>query len=126
MHDPEDSQSLEQGHYFREERLEAYSFKYRSALYRISEGHRLPLIEECPYLVFMLLTKKPGEMDAIRSPESIAQFREEAGEWVDENKLSEGAGWNELHALYKRITEPVEAAEAIEPAPTTGRRKRGK
>jgi hypothetical protein len=125
MQDPEDIQ-LERGFYFRDTPLANYSFNYRSSLYRLGEGYRLPFFEEVIYTVFMLAHKTPAEMDAIRSAESIAAFREEAGAWADENQLNDGKGWEEIKALHQSILNPVAAAEAIEPAPTAGRKKRGK
>lgn len=120
-HDPDD-EPIETQHErtfnFRGKPLAPYSYLYRAAFYRIGEGHRMPAFEEFTYLVFMLANKTPREMDALRSADSIATFREEAASWADRERVTEGKGWDELETLARSILQPVAEAESLMPAPT--------
>jgi hypothetical protein len=121
LNDPEDAISTnpEVGHSFRGQPLAKFSFGHRAALYRLGGGVALLPYEESPYLVFMLLHKKPHEVDALRTPDALSKFRAEAQAWSDKNGIVTESGWNEVHAIARAILKATEDAEAVAVAPST-------
>lgn len=81
-------------------------------------------MEEYTYLIYLLLTKKPAQMDALRSEESLAAFRIEAGEWAEREKLGDGQGWEDLKSAAHAVLGETKKAESLEPTPSKGRKKR--
>lgn len=106
--------------YFREKELTPFSWNARVTLYRVM-SESTPLIEEYTYLVYLLLSKTPQQMDALRSESSISAFRLEAGEWADKEGIFPGGpGWDELKKTAQEVLDAVKNAEAIEPVSSGG------
>lgn len=94
--------------------LARYSWLARAALFRICRG-RSVAFEEYPYLIFLLLAKKPEEWDAIRDEAETAKFRAEAAEWADREGVADDEGWEELKTTAEAILGAVKRARALEP-----------
>jgi hypothetical protein len=94
--------------------LEKYSWLARAALFRICRG-RSVAFEEYPYLIFLLLTRKPTEWDAIRDEKETAAFREEAAKWADAEGVADDEGWDELKKTAESILGAVKRARTLEP-----------
>jgi hypothetical protein len=112
MNDPEDDHKepdLGRKFQFRGKELAAYSFNHRAALLRLGV---LTDYEFCVYLV-RALTMDEIAIDAIRTTEDIAKFRIESGKWADKQKISRGAGMEEVQKLADAIIGAVDAAEAV-------------
>lgn len=113
--DPDDEQPEQQlgrVYSFRGTELARYAFNHRAALFRLGV---LTDYEFCVYLVRLLMIG-PKEIDAIREPDAITQFRLTAGEWADREGVSSGKGLDELRKLCDDITSPVKEAESVRPA----------
>jgi hypothetical protein len=116
-HDPEDDQpevELGRKFYFRDKELAAYSFNHRAALFRMGD---LTDYEFCTYLIRMLLIPI-REVDCIRTPEQLSDFRINAGKWADDNNVSKGDGLTELQSLVDSILGQLAKAEELLPKAT--------
>jgi hypothetical protein len=123
-HDPEDDQpevELGRRFTFRGDELAPYSFNHRAALLRMG---LLTDYEFCVYLIRVLLMKDL-EVDAIREPEEVAAFRVATGKWADDMKISRGEGMAAIQKLADQIIGAVSAAEAVQVAPSTKKKKAG-
>lgn len=107
-------------HQFRGKPLAPFSWGAEATMYRLIGGKPTPF-EEYTYTIFLLLSKTPAQMDALRTDEQISDFRIEAGEWADREKLRGKEGWAELSALAETIIKERNEAAAIEPVPTPER-----
>ena len=126
MNDPEDDQpepQLGRKFTFQGKPLADYSWNHRAALQRLGS---LTDYEFCAYLV-RLLQMDEREVDAIRTPEQMADFRIATGKWADAAGVSRSKGLEQLQALVDEIIGAVNAAEDLQAAPNPdAKKKQGK